>query len=187
MFKKKIFSESFFIKEKINNPSFIDLNIIKNHILLNNNVENFYNDNQYWHLNQYIKIPFSQHISWLQDYLRDHYGLMYFDTLCPSNVDSIRAIIQKPNDVVFSHNNIKDYDLINSPDIDCIYTVNSVNKVSYLIFEYDDGRNKHRKWKIPLEKNYFVLFPSHLNRYITKNENESDLINLSLHFNILKD
>ena len=56
---------------------------------------------------------------------------------------------------------------------------------SYIVFEYDNGRSKHRRWKVPLVQDHFILFSSHLNHYITKNENKDFLINLSLHFQLI--
>ena len=58
-------------------------------------------------------------------------------------------------------------------------------KKSEVIFEYDDGRNKHRRWKVSLKQDSFILYSSHLNHSITKNENKDFLVNLSLHFQLI--
>ena len=67
-----------------------------------------------------------------------------------------------------------------------VYILLSTGKEqSHVVFEYDDGRNKHRRWKVSLVQDQFILFSSHLNHYITKNENKDFLVNLSLHFQLI--
>merc|ERR1711970_1440905 len=46
-------------------------------------------------MNEYLKVPYHQHIQWVQDWLRDHFRLKYSQTLVPTPVDSIRGIIQQ--------------------------------------------------------------------------------------------
>ncbi len=58
-------------------------------------------------------------------------------------------------------------------------------KQSEVIFEYDDGRNKHRRWRVPLVQDQFILFSSNTPFYITKNENKDFLVNLSLQFQLI--
>ena len=185
MMKKHTLSESFIIQGKLDKVSKVDIQSIKNHILTNFNQSNRYDDNQYWYMADYVKIPYHQHIHWFTDWLRDHFYLIHGKTLSNTPVDSIRGIVQQKNENVLTHNNVKDWHLEESPELDCLYTVSTGEKQSYVVFEYDDGRNKHRRWKVPLVQDGFILFSSHLNRYITKNENEDFLVNLSLHFQLI--
>ena len=183
---KKIFSEKFFIIGNIDDVSAVNTNLIRNHILSNFSLSNRYDDPQYWYMKDYIKVPYHQHIQWTQDYLRDHFRIEYHQTLVPTSKDSIRGIVQQTGENVNTHNNIKDTDLNDSPDIDCLFTVGSGKKHnSEIIFEYDDGRAKHRRWKVPLRQNQFILFSSELNHYITKNQDKDFLVNLSLHFQLI--
>jgi len=184
MLKKQIFTELFYIQEKLNKLSLIDTQLIKNHLLSNCIISNKYKDNQYWYMSQYFKVEYHQHIKWFQEYLTDHYLSEHKRTLVFNSVDSIRCLLQKNKENIILHNNLKEWDLPISPDIDCIFTISTGKKPSYIVFEYDDGRHKHRRYKLPLLKDHFILFPSHLNRYITSNENEETLINLSLHFQL---
>ena len=183
--RKHRLTESFVITGKIDKVSSVDTRLIKNHILSNFSLTDRYDDKQYWYMRDYVKVPYHQHIQWTQDWLRDHYRLEHGQTLVPTPVDSIRGIVQQTGENVNTHNNVKDTLLEESPEVDCLYTVSSGKKPSYIVFEYDNGRIKHRRWKVPLVKNQFILFSSHLNRYITKNENKDFLINLSLHFQLL--
>jgi hypothetical protein len=136
-------------------------------------------------MNNYVKVPYHQHIQWTQDWLRDHYRLEHGRTLVPTPIDSIRGIVQQTGENVNTHHNVQDWHLAESPEVDCLYTVATGEKKSFVVFEYDDGRNKHRRWKVPLEQDSFILFSSNLNHYITKNENKDFLVNLSLHFQLI--
>ena len=183
--QKHRLTESFIITGKIDKVSSVDTRLIKNHILSNFSLTSRYDDKQYWYMKDYVEVPYHQHIQWTQDWLRDHYRLEHGQTLIPTPVDSIRGIVQQTGENVNTHHNVKDTLLEQSPEVDCLYTVSTGKQPSYVIFEYDDGRQKHRRWKLPLVKDQFILFSSHLNRYITRNENKDFLINLSLHFQLL--
>ena len=185
MLEKNKLTESFFIRGKIDKVSKVNLKLIKNHILSNFTLQNRYDDNQYWYMKDYVKIPYHQHIQWVTDWLRDHYKLKYDFTLVNTPKDSIRAIVQQTNEQINTHHNVKDWHLADSPEVDCLFTLSTGEKKSFVVFEYDDGRNKQRKLKVPLVQDEFILFSSHINRYITKNENKDLLINLSLHFQLL--
>ena len=183
--EKHRLTESFIITGRLDKVSSVDTRLIKNHILSNFSLTSRYDDKQYWYMKDYVKVPYHQHIQWTQDYLRDHYRLEHDQTLVPTPVESIRGIIQQTGENVNTHNNVKETRLEQSPEVDCLYTVSTGKQPSYIIFEYDDGRSKHRRWKVPLLQDQFILFSSHLNHYITKNENKDFLINLSLHFQLI--
>ena len=185
MMYKQTLTESFVIEGKIDKVSAVDTRLMKNHILSNLSLANRYKDNQYWYMSEYLKVPYHQHIQWTQDWLRDHFRLEHNRTLIPTPVDSIRGIIQQTGERVNTHHNVKDWHLGDSPEVSCLFTVGTGPKKSEVIFEYDDGRNKHRRWKVPLKQDNFILYSSHLNHSITKNENKDFLVNLSLHFQLI--
>ena len=185
MLAKNRLTESFIIQGKLDKVSAVDTRLIKNHILSNFTLTNRYDDSQYWYMKDYVKVPYHQHIQWTQDWLRDHYRLEHGRTLVPTPIDSIRGIVQQTGENVNTHNNVKEWHLAESPEVDCLFTVATGKKQSHIVFEYDDGRNKHRRWKVPLVEDGFILFSSNLNRYITKNENKDFLVNLSLHFQLI--
>ena len=183
--EKHRLTESFIITGKIDKVSSVDTRLIKNHILSNFSLTSRYDDKQYWYMKDYVEVPYHQHIQWTQDWLRDHYRLEHGQTLVPTPIESIRGIVQQTGENVNTHNNLKDTLLEESPEVDCLYTVSTGKEPSYIVFEYDDGRQKHRRWKVPLVQDQFILFSSHLNHYITKNENKDFLVNLSLHFQLI--
>ena len=182
---KQTLTESFIIQDKIDKVSSVNTKLIKNHILSNFTLDARYDDDQYWYMKDYVKVPYHQHIQWTQDYLRDHYRSEFGKCLVPTPVDSIRGIVQQTGENVNTHHNVKEYHLLDSPEVDCLYTVATGKEQSYVIFEYEDGRNKHKRWKVPLEQDKFILFSSGLNHYITHNKNKDFLVNLSLHFQLI--
>ena len=157
---KQMLTESFIIQDKIDKVSSVDTKLIKNHILSNFTLDARYNDDQYWYMKDYVKVPYHQHIQWTQDYLRDHYRSVNGQTLIPTPVDSIRGIVQQTGESVNTHHNVKDWHLDESPEVSCLYTVATGEEKSDVIFEYDDGRNKHRRWRVPLKQDHFILFSS---------------------------
>jgi len=179
------FTEAFFIKGKIDDVSQVDTKLIKNHILSNFTLANRMKNDQYWYLKEYVRVPYHQHIQWVQDFLRDHYRLEHGRTLVLLPKDGIRGIVQQTGESVITHNNIQDWHLESSPDVSCLFCVSDNEKKSDIIFEYDDGRNRHRRWKVSIEKDTFILFSSSLNHYITKNEDKDFLVNLSLQFQLI--
>ena len=183
--EKHRLTESFILKGEIDSVSKINNDLIRNHLFSNYSLTNKFDDDQYWYMKDYLKIPYHQHIQWVNDYIRDHYREKYERTLVPTNKDSLRALIQQTGEQINTHNNVKEWHLEDSPDVDCIFTISSGKKKSYIVFEYDDGRNKHRRWKEPLEENKFILFSSSLNRYITANDNKDFLVNLSCHYQLV--
>ena len=185
MLEKHRLTESFIIEGKLDKVSSVNTRLLKNHILSNYSMANRYRDDQYWYMSEYLKVPYHQHIQWTQDWFRDHYRVEHDQTLVPTPVDSIRGIVQQTGENVNTHHNVQDWHLAESPEVSCLYTVSTGPKKSQVVFEYDDGRNKHRRWSVDLEQDQFILYSSHTPFYITKNENKDFLVNLSLHFQLI--
>lgn len=181
MIKHKL-CELFFVIGQIPKQSFINSVDIKNHILKNINKDNKFNSNTYWSIHDYYKIPFEKNIGWINDYITQHYFAEFDKPIYTNEVDTLRALIQEKNQSILRHNNILSYNLKETPDLDCYYTVDIGETPSYLTLKYSNGRNRELYEKICLRKNQFIIIPSFVDRYITQNENEKQLINLSIHY-----
>ena len=116
-----------------------------------------------------LNIDFQQHITWIHDFIKDDYNLNYSSSLVQN---SISGIVLFPGQSIDFHHHIDDYDIHNSNDFTCIYTLDSFENSSHLIFEYEQGRKRHGKWKEPLETNKYVLFNSELNHSYTNKSNK---------------
>ena len=180
--QKKVLSEQFVITHKVSNLLKIDKkliiqNCITNHFL-NNRVSNeeWYDDSNYCIVNDH------QHLSWMHDYIRDHYRAEYDQT--PVLVKRAGLVIEH-NNTIGSHHHIDDWNYNDSPEISVLWCLEDRDTKSDIIFEYEFGRNKKRRWKVQLEKNVLVIFPSYLRHRVTKNKNKDPIVALSFQFQLL--
>ena len=65
--------------------------------------------------------------------------------------------------------------------MNCIVCLNDLKEKNYLMIDYENGK-KVTSFKMPLEKNQFILFNSELPFYISKNTNEEKNVNLFFSF-----
>jgi len=186
---KQVLTEQFIftypLPSKLTN---IDLNKIQNHVLSFYKEDNRIKHPKYWYRHNYHKINYHQHIGWLTEFLSDHYAVSFNKKPILLQRDGgVTALIQQKNESINSHNHIDPYDYNNSPDLTVLYTVSDTDekKPTYIVFEYENGRNRHCRWKLPLKKNHFIFFSSTLNHYITKNTNDDLLINLCFNFELV--
>ena len=130
----------------------------------------------------YYELNPSKYISWIKDYIRDHYNEQYKKTLV--EIDQ-SYLVQLQNQSLRKHNHTWEYDYEKTPDLSCIYCVATGKETSYIVFEYKGGRVRHGKWKIPLEERKVILFSSEMDHYITKNQNKDAIINLSFQYQLI--
>ena len=183
---KTLLSETFIVTGTVQKESFLKPKQIENHCLSNFTLDTKIKDDQFWHLEDYNTVPYHQHIQWFQDYIRDHYRAEYgLSTIPLTNNLGIRSIIQQTGQVINYHNHINPWNLEDSPEVSCLYCVSETFEPNYVIFKYDDGRNKHRLWKQEIKHNQFILFSSSLEHTITQNKNSGFLVNLSTHYQLL--
>ena len=182
MFDKQVLSEQFVISHKVSNLLKIDKETIIKNTLTNYVLKKRLCDEDWYSDYHYAKLDDHQHLSWIHDYIRDHYRVEYKST----------PIIVKRGGVVLlekeslgSHHHIDDWNYENSPEISVIYCLKTGEKKSHVIFEYEFGRNKKRRWKEVLEENKIIIFPSYLRHSITGNLNKEATIALSFQFQLL--
>ena len=187
--EKNILSETSLITGTVSDKSLLKHQMVKNHVLNNFSLDSKIKDDQYWHLEDYITLPYHQHLQWFEDYIRDNYRLEYNRTLIkiPNSKLGNRAIVQQKGEQINFHNHVQQWDLEGSPELSCLWCLTEIDKNNpiFVKFKYDDGRNKDRLWKVPLEYNKFILFSSHLEHSIDLNNNKDFIINISTHYNIL--
>ena len=132
--EKHRLTESFIVKGTIDSVSKINYDLIRNHLFSNYSLTNRFEDEQYWYMKDYLKVPYHQHIQWINDYIRDHYREKYERTLVPVSKDPLRALIQQTGEQINTHNNVKEWHLEDSPEVDCIFTIKSGKKKSHIVF-----------------------------------------------------
>ena len=182
MFNKKVLTEQsvvtgFVPKILKFNKSDIKLNLLKNYT--ENNYQSF---NEFNYHKDYLNIDYHQHITWIHDYIVDDYRLHYEKTLVQT--DNFGIVIF-PNESIDYHHQVNDYDIHNSNDISCVYVLEAEKESSSIIFEYEQGRERHAKWKEPLITNKFIIHNSELRHAYLKNKSTKPVFCLGWNFQII--
>jgi len=161
MEKKVLFESSIYIDE-ISKISQIDNHQIKNHILLNllkDHSTNRYNDIQ---LTQH-----HQHITWVYEYIKDHFTLHEKNKTLALNEVIIQ--IHQQGQTGVKRNHINKYDIFNSPNFTFLYPLCDNGE---LIIEWENYKNKNQFVAIPLKEKKLIGWNSNLDYYLSPNENE---------------
>lgn len=183
MFFKNSLIEQSILTDTIPSILPIDFEKIKSNILKNYAYGKNQNDHPWNYLNNYYHLDDDKNITWIVDYIRDHYRL---DCKQRTLVFLDKAgIFQKQNEQINYHHHLYDYDLERSPDMSAIVTIDCGETPTILEFEYQGGRKRHAKWRVSLEKKQIVLFNSELRHSFLNNNNKEPTINLSLKFQLI--
>ena len=156
----------------------IDQDQIKNNIISSYIKENRISKNNKDYSYQDYRVPFSQPLQWLQDYIRDHWRVEYGYSLVTK---TMHGNVMRPQEKSWTRHQVDPIDLRNSSDYTFIYGVDIQEGSSECIIEYDDNRRKNRTWHIPIKNNYFIMFPA-TNRYCFST-NTSNKLNITLTIN----
>jgi len=178
--QKKVLTEVDLYHGEIDMPKGfeIDRDQIRNDIIESYVKQNKINNNpQAYAFDDYV-VPFSQPLQWMQDYVRDHWGVEYGKTLVTK---TMHGNVMHPKEKSWTRNQVEPVDLRNSPDYTLIYGVDVKEGSSECIIEYDDNRRKNRTWHIPIKDNHFIMFPA-TNKY-SFSPNVSNGLNIILTIN----
>ena len=182
MFKKTVLSEQFVITHKVADIFKIDEKLISQNCLTNHFLGNKVSDEEWYDDNNYCKVSDHQHLAWMHDYIRDHYRGEYGHT--PVLIRRHGLVIENNNNIG-SHHHIDDWDYENSPEISVLWCLTDRKLKNDIMFEYEFGRNKKRRWKDTLNEDVLIIFPSYLRHRITKNLNKDPIVALSFQFQLL--
>ena len=130
----------------------------------------------------YYSLENNKYITWIHEYISDHYKEQYNKTPILIN---LAGIIQKRGEGINTHNHIWEYDYEKTPDISCLYCVAMGEKPTYVTFEYQGGRVRHGRWKVPMAPRKLIIFNSEIPHYLTQNANDDPTINLSFQFHLV--
>ena len=179
---KKVLSEQFIITHKVSdllkiNKKNLIANTIRNYVL-----EKRLSDEKWYSDYHYVELQDHQHLAWIHDYIRDHYRVEYQET--PILVKK-GGVVLLSNENLGSHHHIDEWNYEQSPEISVLYCLKEREKPSTVIFEYEFGRNKKRRWRVDLKEDTLIIFSSHLRHSITKNFNKDPIVALSFQFQLL--
>lgn len=182
MLDKKVLTEEFIIHDQIPSILKIDTDLLLQKALLNFHNKKRVNEDPFYYDYHYTKLDDNKNITWVQDYIRDHYKTEYNKTPILTKSD---ALIQAEGDTIGNHHHIDDWDYEGSPDISALYCLEAREKPSYIMFEYACGRDRKRRWRMPMKTGQVIIFSSSLLHSLTRNENKDPIINLSFQFQLL--
>ena len=182
MFEKNILNEQFLIIDFVPEILKINYNEIIQQVLLKYYQKERLDDDKVYYGYNYTKYDYHQHIQWIQDYIRDHYKVEHVKT--PILIKQ-GAIIQAHNQSIGNHHHIDEWNYNESPDISALICLEPRDISSEIIFEYEVGRSKKRRWSIPMQKNKIILFSSDITHRLTENKNKDPILNLSFQFQLL--
>jgi hypothetical protein len=179
---KRTLTEQFFIIDFIPEILPLDHKVLTKEAIITRSLGKNKSKEEWDYKHEYYEVTNHPHITWVKDYIRDHYNEKYRKTLV--EIDQ-SYIVQLNKEGLKKHNYMHEYEYTKTPDISCLYCVATGPKTSYIIFEYKGGRIRNGKWKIPVEERKLVLFSSQMDHYITKNENKDAIINLSFQYQLV--
>ena len=179
---KRTLTEQFFIIDFIPEILPLDHKVLTKEAIITRSLGKNKSKEEWDYKHEYYEVTHHPHITWVKDYIRDHYKEKYGKTLF--EIDQ-SYIVQLNKEGLKKHNYMHEYEYTKTPDISCLYCLATGRKTSYIIFEYKGGRIRNGKWKIPVEERKLVLFSSQMDHYITKNENKDAIINLSFQYQLM--
>ena len=124
-----------------------------------------------------FKIPFSQPLQRLNDYLRDHFQVDHGRTLI---FQKTWGNVYNRHESSYTRHQLQPMILNDTPDYICLYGVDVAKDSCELVIEYDDNRRKNRTWHINLEDNQFIIFPSTQRYFISQNKSKQMNIFLTM-------
>ena len=179
LFDKKVLQEQFIAVHQLSKNSLIDNKILFDHVAKSKKQDLRLRPEHWYSDFFYFKLEEIKHMTWLTTYFKDHY-LVECDQLLKLHFSS--GIYLEKNESMGSHHHIDDWNYEDSPDLSLIYCVDQGEKPCEVIFEYEYGRHKKRRYAVTLQKGRFVAFPSYLRHSITQNKNKKPFVGLSLRF-----
>lgn len=156
----------------------IDNNFIRDSIVLSSKrISKDVTDTRY----EDFEIPLSQKIEYLIRKIQDEYTKAFKKNIYLLN---FWAQIHDYNESTNLHNHIKETNLENSPNISCVYYVKVPENCGKLVFEYPINQYQTKRYYINPFVGRYILFPSTLNHFVTKNKSNEKRISLSFNFKV---
>ena len=159
----------------------IDRKTIKNSILQSYATERRISNNSKDYYLDYF-IPSSKPLSWLHDYIRDHFNCDYHKGLI---FKAQWGNVYKHDQQSFLRTTVEPLNLRGSPDYTLVYAVDIGQDSCDLIIEYNDNRRANRTWPVPMKNNHFIMFPSIQKYFITPNQSKQFNIFLTITYEFI--
>ncbi len=94
--------------------------------------------------------------------------------------------IHLPNHSTNTHDHLVRENMTLSPDFSGVYYLQCDDRSGSFCFQYKKDEVNYSRWKIKPEINKFIVFPSYLEHFVTRNYSSKKRIAVSFNFNIEK-
>ena len=184
-FKQNLIDQSIYIKKIPTQFSDIDFTQIKEDALESYKRKKVLSTNKFSPEINYYKVKDRKDNVWVYEFIRDYFKQTKLDSASNTLVlnDSAYIILNKGSDIS-SHNHINEYDLNNSPDYTGLAVIDS-DKDSYIEIDYEGGRKRNMKQRVPLIPMEVIVFNSELKHRYLLNKNFKNTIVLAFKLQLI--
>ena len=179
-FKYNLIDQSIFIKKIPQQFSDIDFDQIKKDALESYKNKKVLSTNKFSPEINYYKVKDRKDNLWIYEFIRDHFRQATLQKTKNTLIMTESAyVVLNTNSDITSHNHINEYDINNSPDYTAVAVIDA-DKDSFIETNYEGGRKRNMKQRIPLIPMEVIVFNAELQHRYLLNKNLKNTIVLSL-------
>ena len=95
------------------------------------------------------------------------------------------AQVHEKNESTNTHDHVDCFDIKNSPDYSMVFYVQTPKDSGKIVFQWPTNKyNQLKRWWYPPSVGHYLIFPSTLDHFVTKNNSEDYRIAISFNFKI---
>tara|TARA_R110000787_G_scaffold158509_1_gene272398 strand:- start:1027 stop:1566 length:540 start_codon:yes stop_codon:yes gene_type:complete len=161
----------------------IDNNILKEHCLKYKNIINRERGNDVTDtLSEDSDIPTHPELEKMLNGVNKQYFLKYKKNL---KLEEFWGHIHDKNQSTTLHHHATVNNLDNSPHISGVYYVNVPENAGVIVFQYPTNQFLNKRYWVQPKEGLFILFPSTLEHFVTRNKNKKERISISFNFKLI--
>tara|TARA_R100001143_G_C3267609_1_gene90680 strand:+ start:10 stop:549 length:540 start_codon:yes stop_codon:yes gene_type:complete len=125
--------------------------------------------------------PMHPELQKLFDIINKRFSKQYKGKLKPTRFWSQ---IHLPNQSTTLHDHVVRENISISPVFSGVYYLQTDPESGYFVFQYSKNKVTYNRWKIKPEVGKFILFPSYIDHYVTRNYSSKNRISISFNFSV---
>ena len=134
--------------------------------------------------NEDLEIPKSKAIDHIVNNIEDKFFTKYNQKIELSN---FWAQVHEKNESTNTHDHVDCFDIKNSPDYSMVFYVQVPKDSGKIVFQWPTNKyNQYKRWWYPPSVGHYLIFPSTLDHFVTKNNSKDHRIAISFNFKIKK-
>jgi len=183
-FKQNLIDQSIYIKKIPTQFSDIDFTQIKKDALESYKNKKALSTNKFSPEINYYKVKDRRDNVWIYEFIRDYFRITLLDKTHNTLIMTESAyVVLNTNSDIASHNHINEYDINNSPDYTALAVIDA-DEDSFIEINYQGGRKRSMKQRIPLIPMEIIVFNSELEHRYLLNKNFKNTIVMSFKLQI---